>query len=90
MSCRPGQVRRNGIRRLQRKTNPGAGRIIGTTYPVTLSIWADGVLKVNGKTISNDEGFRLPSGYTCDEFQYQVSGTGPVEAVMFAEDMGDL
>lgn len=78
------------VHRLQRDTNPGAARIIATTYPVTFSMWADGVLKVNAQSITSDAGFRLPSGYTCEELQYQISGVGGVEAVLIGEEMVDL
>jgi hypothetical protein len=71
-------------------TNPGAARIIGTTYPVTFSLWADGVLMVDARTITSDEGFRLPGGYVAEEFQVQVVGAGPLEAVFVAEEMADL
>lgn len=69
---------------------PGAARIIGTTYPVTFSMWADGVLKVNAQSITNDTPFRLPSGYWAEEFQYEITGVGPVEGVYIAEEMVDL
>lgn len=78
------------VYRNPRAVNPGAARIIATTYPVTFSMWADGVLKVNGKTVNSDTPFRLPGGYTAEEFQYQISGTGPVEGVYVAEEMVDL
>ena len=70
--------------------NPGAARIVATTYPVTFSMWADGSLKVNAQTINSDAPFRLPSGYMAEEFQYQISGTGPVEGVFIGEEMVDL
>lgn len=69
---------------------PGAAQIIATTYPVTFSMWADGVLKVNAQVVTNDDPFRLPDGYWADEFQYQISGVGPVEGVYIAEEIADL
>lgn len=71
-------------------TCPSAARIIATTYPVTFSLWADGVQKVSAQSIADDKAFRLPSGYEAEEFQVQISGTGPVEAVFVAEEMADL
>lgn len=73
-----------------RTTTPGAARVIATTYPVTFSLWADGVQVVNALSVANDTGFRLPGAYSGEEFQVQISGTGPVEAVFVAEEMGDL
>lgn len=71
-------------------TNPGAARIVASTYPVTFSLWADGVLKVNAQTISNDNMFRLPGGYAAEEFQVKVEGTGPLEGVFVGEEAVDL
>lgn len=73
-----------------RGVTPGAARIIATTYPVTFSLWSDGDLKVNALSVTSDNAFRLPSGYTAEEFQYQISGTGPVEGVFVAEEFVDL
>lgn len=71
-------------------TNPGCARIIATTYPVTFSLWADGTLIVNAQSVADDNPIRLPSGYVAEEFQVQISGTGPVEAVYVAEEIADL
>jgi len=76
--------------RQQRPVTPGSARIIATTYPVTFSLWADGVLKVNAKTVSNDNSFRLPGGYKAEELQYQISGVGPWEGVFVGEEDSDL
>jgi hypothetical protein len=70
--------------------NPGAARIVATTYPVLFSLWADGVLKVNAQSIANDEPFRIPGGYWAEEFQVQVSGTGPLEGVFVGSEIADL
>lgn len=69
--------------------NPGAGRVVATTYPVTLTLWADGESKFS-QSITSDNGFRLPGGYEAEEFQVQIVGTGPVEAVFIGNAMGDL
>lgn len=71
-------------------TCPGVARIIATTYPVTFSLWADGAAKVTNRSVLNDEPFTLPSGYLAEEFQVQVSGTGPIEGVYVAEEFSDL
>lgn len=69
---------------------PGAARIVATTYPVTFSMWADGVLKVNAQSVTTDDPIRLPGGYWAEEFQVEISGTGPVEGVFVAEEIADL
>lgn len=73
-----------------RAVTPGAARIVGTTFPVTFSMWADGDLKVSSLSVSSDAAFKLPSGYTAEEFQYQIVGTSVVEGVYIAEEMVDL
>lgn len=81
---------RSKVFRHPQAVTPGAARIIATTYPVTFSMWADGDLKVNALSVTSDTAFKLPSGYWAEEFQYQISGTGPVEGVFIAEEMVDL
>jgi hypothetical protein len=78
------------IFRHPRITTPSVARVVATTYPVTFSLWADGALKVNAQSITSDAGFRLPGGYAAEEFQVQVSGNGPVEAVFVAEETEDM
>jgi hypothetical protein len=72
------------------ETNPGAARIVASTYPVTFSLWANGNLVVNGKSVTNDQAFRLPGGYVASEFQAQATGTGPIEGVFIGEEVADL
>lgn len=71
-------------------TNPGAARVVATTYPVTFSLWADGALKVNARVVTNDNPFTLPGGYHAEEFQVQIEGTGPLEGVFVGDEMVDL
>jgi hypothetical protein len=78
------------VKRHPRATNPGAARIVATEYPVEFSLWADGQIKVNAKVVGSDDAFRLPSGYTAEEFQYQIRGAGPAEGVFVGEEMVDL
>ena len=88
------------VYRMSKPTNPGAARVIGTTFPCTFRLYA---LKtsvadpgsrvwtlIHTKTVTNDQPFRLPGGYSSEEFQCEVVGTGPLEAVLVAEEMGDL
>jgi hypothetical protein len=73
-----------------RAVTPGAFRIIATTYPVTFSLWCDGVQKINAFSVTSDAEHRVPSGYTAEEFQYEITGTGPVEGVFVGEEPVDL
>lgn len=76
--------------RLARGANPGAARIVGTTYPITFDFWSDGTQIVTDKVISNDSGFRLPAGSTPEEIQFRWRGTGPAELMLIGEEMVDL
>lgn len=78
------------VKRTTRETNPGAARIIATTYPVTFNLWGDGTLRAGPYTITSDDPFRLPGGYMAEEWQYQIQGAGPVEGVFIGEELGDL
>lgn len=72
------------------ETNPGRAMVIATTYPVTWKLYADGVLK-HTQTVTSREPFPLPGGYVARDFQQEVSGgTGPIEAMVLAEEMADL
>jgi hypothetical protein len=71
-------------------TCAGAARIVASGYPVLFSMWADGVAKVVNRSIESDEPFRLPDGYTAEEFQVRIFGPGPVEGVFVGEEMADL
>ena len=81
---------RSRVFRHPRAVTPGAARLIGTTFPATFSLWADGDQKVNALSVASDNAFRLPSGYAAEEFQYEIVGTGPIEGVFVAEEMVDL
>ena len=64
--------------------------VVATTYPVTYKLYADGVLK-HTQTVTSRDPFRLPGGYVARDFQQEVSSaTGPIEAVMLAEEMVDI
>ncbi len=78
------------VNRLQFETNPAVAKIVATTYPVTFSMWCDGTQRVTSKSVTSDEPFRLPSGYRCEELQYEIIGAGPVEGVFIGEQVGDL
>lgn len=70
--------------------NFGWGKVIADTYPVTFSMYADGALKVNAKSVSDGNPFRLPSGFLASTWEVEVSGTNPVKAVMLSDDVRDL
>jgi hypothetical protein len=79
-----------GVVRATDKTTPGRAQVIATTYPLTFSLYGDGTL-VHTRTVSNSLPFPLPGNYGgANEFYATVSGAGPVEAVLLAEETDDL
>ena len=79
-----------GIKRVDDKTTPGRAQVIATTYPVTFSLYGDRTL-IYTRTVSDSLPFSLPANYGgANEFYVTVSGSGPIEAVLLAEEMVDL
>lgn len=69
---------------------PGAGQVIAKTYPVTLHLYGDGVLR-DTKVVANAEAFRFSSGYLAKDFYVVVENPlGEIEEVLIGETMRDL
>lgn len=71
------------------KICPRVAQVNAKTYPCTLKVYADGVLK-HTQTVASALPFRLTAGYRADSFEVEVSGTAEVEQVSLAEAMEDL
>ena len=56
---------------------------------VTLSIYGDGVLRAVVH-VSNHNPFRLPSGFKCDRWEFQVNGNIPLRFIKVAETSKEL
>jgi hypothetical protein len=69
--------------------NPGFAQVIATSYPVTMKLYADGVLK-HTAAVANAEPFRLPAGYKARDFEVQLEGSVDVRGVAVAESIDDL
>lgn len=59
------------------------------TYYVVFKLYADGSL-VFSKKVYNSKPFRLPSGYTASEYEFEISGYLPVYGVDVATAMSEL
>ena len=70
-------------------TNLGAAQVVASAYPVTLKVYADGVLKLT-KTVAGREPFRLPSGFRARYYEFEVSGSNEVSAVHLATSIQEL
>ena len=90
---------KTGIKRAASMTNPGCAMVIADApVSVTVTIWAN-VLQASGalawtqvfaRTVTTGEMFALPSGYLAQEYQAQLTTSGPVNALLLAEEPADL
>ena len=80
---------RSKIFRLARPENLGVAAIDATAYPVTLKVYADGVLKQT-KTVASAEPFKLKSGFKKNEWQFEISGTNEVKRLRVATSVDEL
>lgn len=69
--------------------NIGALQVVAKGYPVTLTLWGDGVQRYSGSVTSGDS-VRPPSGWRAEEIQIQVSAAARVIAVRLAATVDDL
>jgi hypothetical protein len=75
--------------RLSVPTNLGAAAIEAAAFPVTLKIYADGVLKQT-KTVTNRKPFKLKSGFKALEWQFEISGATEVKRLRAATSVSEL
>jgi hypothetical protein len=75
--------------RMPYSLNFGFGQVISGTYPMTMKIYADGVLKQT-KTVTSGEAFRLPSGFRALDWSFEVSGAGRVTQVCISTSIEEL
>jgi hypothetical protein len=81
---------KTGKVRANHETNPARAMVVGTSYTsASLKVYADDVLKHTASPTSR-EPFWLPSGYVGRDFQLELSGAGPLEAAILAEETVDL
>lgn len=69
--------------------NLGCARVEAASYPVTLKVYGDGVLK-HTQTVASKEVFRLPSGYLANLWEFEVSGSVEVYSAGFAEAVEEM
>jgi hypothetical protein len=70
--------------RLEKPINPSCGIIDAEAYPVTFTLYADGVQK-HTQSVTSGSMFRLPAGYLAKEFQIRLAGSNDVNQVLIAE-----
>lgn len=67
----------------------GAARVEAASYPVTLRVYGNGVLR-HTQTVANANAFRLPAGFVCNTWEFEIEGTREVFSAGFAESMQEL
>ena len=75
--------------RLDYPHNFGFAQVNAYQYPVTIKVYADGVLRA-AKVVQNNNQFRLPSGFRAYEWSFQLEGTGEVIEVAIADSTAEL
>lgn len=65
------------------------GQVNADAFPVTLKVYADGVLK-HTETVASKLPFRLPSGFMAVEWQFEVTGTTAVQSVALAQSLREV
>lgn len=74
---------------MARPENLGAGQVFASSYPLTLKVYADGVLK-HTQTVTNETPFKLPSGFKGREWQLELTGTPEVTTALLASTVKEL
>jgi hypothetical protein len=69
--------------------NFGAMEVVADAYPVTVKVFADGVLK-HTQTVTSRYPFRLPSGFAAFDWQIEATGTHAIQGVAMASSMEEL
>ncbi|WP_157407088.1 hypothetical protein [Janthinobacterium sp. CG3] len=78
-------------KKFQRFARPmyACARVDADSYPVTLNIYADGVLK-HTKAVADEDIFRIPGGYRPREVEIELTGTARVRMVGLADNPKEL
>lgn len=65
------------------------GQVLANTYPVTMRVYADSVLK-HTQTVADDVPFRLPAGFRARYWEIELEGSGRVLAASLADSSQEL
>lgn len=69
--------------------NLGELQVIASAYPVTVTMWVDGVQRYS-RAIASSDPVKLPSGYMGERVKFQVESMGRVFSVKAATALDDL
>lgn len=80
---------RSKLYRLPHPQNLGVGQVRAASYPVTLRVYADGVLK-HTQTVVQSDHFSLPSGFRGLDWEFEIDTTTEVSEVILATTASEL
>jgi hypothetical protein len=60
------------------------------SYPLTVTLYADGLIVGGAEVITNRDAIRLPSGYLATAFYCVISSNDEIESIGIAENASDL
>jgi len=69
--------------------NFACAEVKADAFPVTLRMWADGVLR-HTEVVRSRDSFWLPSGYLASDWQFEIEGTSAVQSVAVATSIEEL
>lgn len=80
---------RSKVFRLPRPVNFAAAEVVADAYPVTLKVYADGVLQHTQEVTSRNP-FRLPSGFMALDWQLETVSTHAVQGMALGTSIKEL
>jgi len=90
---------KTGVKRHPQPTNPGYGMVV-SDLPISVVVRLYALLLQSGgtyvwtevfnRTVTSGQPFALPAGYLAQDFQAEITTTAPVQALLIAEDVGDI
>jgi len=80
---------RSKVFRAPAAMNFGAAEVVADAYPLTLRVFADGMLR-HTQTVTSRAPFHLPSGFMADDWQFEIETTGAVQGCAVATSMREL
>lgn len=69
--------------------NMACGQVLAVAYPLTMNIYADGVLK-RAQIVVDEKPFRLPGGFLARDWEIEIVGTTEIYSVYLAESIAEL
>lgn len=69
--------------------NFSKGQLVAASYPVTMKLYGDGVLRFT-KSVTDGNLFHLPGGYRSLDYQLEIAGTADVTQVSIATSAEEL